>query len=64
MRAIYVPLSAPAKEALLELADREFRDPQDQAALLLTDALRRSGALVETLQRELPIGNREPLVAA
>jgi hypothetical protein len=55
MRAIYVPLSLTAKEALVELAEREFREPQDQAALLLTDALRRVGALNDTDSRAIEL---------
>jgi hypothetical protein len=43
--AIYVPLKADVKDALIKLADRELRDPRRQASLLLTDALRRAGAL-------------------
>lgn len=64
MRAIYVPLSVTAKSALLELAEREFRDPQDQASLLLTDALRRIGALTDDSTFGLPARSRESLTAA
>jgi hypothetical protein len=46
-RNLYVPLPEPARAALYELAEREWRHPKDQAAMLLTDALRRSGALVD-----------------
>jgi hypothetical protein len=45
MAGIYVPLYGPAREALIELSEREFRDPRSQAALLLTQALREAGAL-------------------
>ncbi len=47
MRAIYVPLTRPALEALGVLADREYRHPRDHAAKLLTEALRRTGALTD-----------------
>ena len=42
MHAIYVPLSEPVRQALNELAEREYRDPRDQAAKLLSEALRAS----------------------
>ena len=41
----YVPLAAPTREALLVLAAREYRRPQDQARLLLEEALRERGML-------------------
>jgi len=40
--AIYVPLSPEAKAALREIAQRERRSPQDQAAVILERALRRT----------------------
>jgi len=43
--SIYLPLPTREREALCELADREFRDPKDQARLLLVEGLRRAGAL-------------------
>ena len=43
--SIYLPLPSREREALCELADREFRDPKDQARLLLVEGLRRAGAL-------------------
>ena len=45
MRAVYVPLRADIKDALLSLAEREERDPRRQAARLLREALERAGAL-------------------
>ena len=45
MRAIYVPLSEPVRRALNDLAEREYRDPRDQAAKMLSEALRSTGAL-------------------
>jgi hypothetical protein len=44
-RSIYVPLSTPAKEALYQLAEREWRHPKEQASKLLVEALRQAGAL-------------------
>ena len=45
MRAIYVPLAEPTRRALNDLAERLYRDPRDQAAFMLTEALLRAGAL-------------------
>ena len=44
-RSIYVPLPTPAREALYELAEREWRHPKEQASKLLVEALQRAGAL-------------------
>jgi hypothetical protein len=44
-RNIYIPLPLPTREALFQLAEQEWRSPKDQAALLLTEALRARGAL-------------------
>jgi len=43
-RGIYVPLPEPEREALFDLADREWRRPVDQAIKLISDGLRREGA--------------------
>lgn len=56
MRAIYVPLPERAREALFDLASREYRDPRDQAAMLLVEALRQAGALVDA-----PADDGEPV---
>lgn len=40
VRAIYVPVTEPMRHALNDLAEREFRDPRDQAAYLITEGLR------------------------
>lgn len=48
MRAIYVPLTERTREALLALSEREFRDPRDQAALIITEGLRQAGVLAES----------------
>lgn len=48
MRGIYVPVSDPAaRRALVNLAEREMRDPRDQAAFLILEGLRAAGALPE-----------------
>ena len=44
-RGIYVPLPESEREALFDLADREWRRPVDQAIKLIADGLRREGAL-------------------
>ncbi len=44
-RGIYIPLPDPEREALISLADREWRQPREQAAKILSDALRVAGAL-------------------
>jgi hypothetical protein len=48
VRAIYVPVTEPMRRALVNLAEREFRDPRDQAAYLITEGLRAAGALPES----------------
>ena len=45
MRALYVQLPEPARDALLRLALRQYRHPRDQASVLLIDGLRRAGLL-------------------
>ena len=46
MRAIYTPLpSEEIRLALLQLAEREWRDPRDQATKLLVEGLRIAGVL-------------------
>ena len=44
-RGIYVPLPDQEREALFDLADREWRRPVDQAIKLISDGLRGAGAL-------------------
>lgn len=46
-RGVYVPLPEPAREALTDLALREWRRPSEQAAVLVIEALRRRGVLEE-----------------
>ena len=45
MRAIYVPVTEPVRRALNDLAERECRDPRDQATYLIREGLRQAGAL-------------------
>ncbi len=49
MRAIYVPVTEPMRRALNDLAEREYRDPRDQAAYFIADGLKRAGALTERM---------------
>jgi len=60
VRAIYVPLSEPSRRALNDLAEREYRDPRDQATMMLADALRKAGALPEDRSAALTTATREP----
>ena len=72
--AINVHLPPPAINALRDLACREYRDPRDQAAVMLLDGLRRAGSLIsETEQtdacarlgrcvRPLKPGSKETLI--
>lgn len=53
-RNIYVPLPLPTREALFHLAEQEWRSPKDQAALLLTEALRARGALPDDTRPSAP----------
>ncbi len=45
MRAVYIPLRADVRDALLTLAEREARDPRRQAARLVQEGLERAGVL-------------------
>jgi hypothetical protein len=47
MRNIYIQLPSEALERLRELAQREFRDPKAQAAVLILDGLDREGQGVD-----------------
>jgi hypothetical protein len=47
MRAVYVPLSDRVFDALVALADQEYRHPREQAGKLLIEALQRTGALTD-----------------
>lgn len=46
-RSVNVPLQARALAALVELAQREYREPRAQAAILIVDGLRRAGLVLE-----------------
>ena len=45
MARIFITLKSAEREALRVLAEREFRDPRAQAALLLREALEKRGLL-------------------
>jgi hypothetical protein len=55
MAAIYVRLPQTDIDALRDLAQRELRDPRDQAAILIREGLRRGG-----LPRDKPPRPRTP----
>jgi hypothetical protein len=42
---IYVKLPSDAADALIRVANREWRHPKEQAALFIVEGLRRDGAL-------------------
>ncbi len=44
MRAIYVPVTEPVRRALNDLAERECRDPRDQATYLIVQGLKLADA--------------------
>jgi len=54
IRSIYVPLSEEVRQALWLLADAEHRSAKDQAALIITEALTRSGFLELVRPAERP----------
>ncbi len=57
MRPIYVPLpDEQTRRALVNIAEREFRDPRAQAAKFIVEGLQRAGALTD----DRPTGSREP----
>lgn len=47
-RPLSIRLQDRDRQALAELALREYRDPSDQAAYIIAKALRAEGALPET----------------
>ena len=59
MRLLYVRLPQDQRDALLRLAAENFRRPADEAAYLLSRALRDAGALRDGEHTE----PREPAVA-
>jgi hypothetical protein len=46
MARIMITLQTDERAALFDLAERERRDPRDQAALFVRDGLRREGLLL------------------
>ena len=44
-RRVYIRLNRTEVDALSKLAEQERRHPADQGAILLTEALKRAGAL-------------------
>ena len=63
-RGIYVPLPDEEREALFDLADREWRRPVDQAIKLISDGLRNAGALEDARNAELTASSADPRSAA
>jgi hypothetical protein len=55
MTRITLSLEACEKEALIELAARELRDPQSQAALIIRNDLERRGFLAASAKNKSPI---------
>ena len=47
MTRINVPLPGEALSALADLSAREWRDPRDQAAVIILEALRQRGLITE-----------------
>lgn len=62
MRRVYIPLAETEIDALVRLARAQRRRPQDQAALIITEALSSSGAL-EVEQIHLTKATRETVIA-
>lgn len=55
MARLMIDLELPEREALINLAQRERRDPRDQAALFVRDGLQRAGLLpTDAPQAETP----------
>lgn len=60
-RGIFVPLLDEHREALIDLADREWRRPVDQAAKILIEGLEREQALPP---QNAPAPSPDPKTAA
>ncbi len=58
-RNIYVKLPGDVADALIRVADREWRHPKEQAGLLIADGLRRLGELTAREQAAAPAGPGE-----
>jgi hypothetical protein len=52
VQKISIPLRDKVRDALWELSEKEYREPKQQAALLLEKALRDAGALREPSNEE------------
>ncbi len=63
-RGIFVPLPDVPRDALYELAEREWRDPREQAAKFIVEGLRRAGVLNDERSTALATGPRELEAAA
>ncbi len=63
-RGIFVPLPDVSRDALYELAEKEWRDPRDQAAKLIVEGLRQAGALTDERSTALTTSSREPEAVA
>jgi len=63
-RGIYVPLPETEREALFDLADREWQRPVDQAIKLISDGLRNAGALTDKRSAILTAGSHGTRTAA
>jgi hypothetical protein len=61
---ITIPLTEDTGDALRLLASREYRDPRNQARLLLVEALRARGALPAESTVAIVANDRSPLTAA
>ena len=66
MRPIYVQLpDEQTRRALVNVAEREFRDPRAQAAKFIVDGLRRAGVLADDdRSAALTTATREPEAVA
>jgi hypothetical protein len=45
MPRIFISLNVPERDALIKLAEQEFRDPRAQAAMIIRQELERRGFL-------------------
>ncbi len=63
-KGIFIPLPDQEREALFDLADREWRRPVDQAIKLISDGLRTAGALKDDRSAALTTSSPDPRSAA
>jgi hypothetical protein len=65
MTRIMITVSEDEKKALCALAENEYRDPRQQAALLIREELQRRGLLAvdreSVSQQNFPAVEREPV---